>query len=108
MPALEDSSFEQVLLDSIDDALLNLGESCKTIIYSYLASALSLKKYQIPENLEGFAEAVREIFRTGTTVIDGLIINALCEKLDVNCKKVNSEDFVSAVEEIKNMAASKG
>jgi hypothetical protein len=101
---LDDESFEQILLDSIDNALLNLGETCRNVLYTYLGSALSLKKYMIPKKLEEFTGAMNGVFRSGTKVIEGLIIRALCEKLDANWESVKNKGLVSAIKEIKDMA----
>jgi len=104
--ASEDESFEQILLNAIDDALMNLGESCRTILYTYLAAALSLKKDQIPENLEEFTVAMKDIFKQGEKVVNGLILKVLCEKLGCNYDDIRDKNFTDAVEQVREMATS--
>jgi hypothetical protein len=100
----EEENFEQILLGAIDDALMNLGESCRAILYTYLAAALSLKKDQIPGNLEEFTVALRDIFKQGEKVIDELILETLCEKLGYNYKDIRDKNFTDAVQQIRETA----
>lgn len=93
--------FEAILLDAIDDGLMNLGESTKSLLYTYLAAALSLKKDQIPKRLQDFTAAIGDIFKLGRKVIDGLVLKTLCEKINVDYTVVKDMEFQTAIEEIK-------
>jgi hypothetical protein len=97
----EEGNFEQILLSTIDESLMSLGEGCRAILYKYLASALSLRKDQIPTRLEGFTGAVREIFRLGARVIESLILKTLCEQLDIDYSILKDMEFQTAIEEIR-------
>jgi ribulose kinase len=97
----EADSFEELLLGSIDDAMLNLGESTRALLYTYLAAVLSLKKDQIPERFEDFALAIKQIFKLGSKVIVGLVLKTLCEKLNVEYTLVKDMELQAAIDEIK-------
>lgn len=97
----ESNNFEQLLLNSIDEAMSNLGESCRALLYTYLAAALSLKKDQIPKRLEDFTVVIKDIFKLGSKVIDGLVLKTLCDKLNVNGNLVKDMELQAAIEEIK-------
>ncbi|WXG44583.1 MAG: hypothetical protein WED04_11215 [Promethearchaeati archaeon SRVP18_Atabeyarchaeia-1] len=97
----EPNSFEELLLSSIDDAMLNLGESTRSLLYTYLAAALSLRKDQIPKRLEDFATAIKDIFKLGAKVIDGLVLKTLCDKLNVDYALLKDMELQTAIEEIK-------
>jgi ribulose kinase len=97
----ESTSFEELLLNSIEESIMNLSESCRSLLYKYLAGALSLKKDQIPKRLEDFNMAIKEIFKLGTKVIDGLFLKTLCEKLNVDYVLIKSIDLQTTIEEIK-------
>jgi ribulose kinase len=97
----EPESFERILLRSIDEALLNLGENARGLLYTYLAAALSLKKDQIPKRFEDFAGAIKQIFKLGSKVIDSLIFKILCEKTNVEYASIKDMDLQAAIEEIE-------
>jgi hypothetical protein len=97
----ESNNFEQLLLSSIDEAISNLGESCRSLLYTYLAAALQLRKDQIPKRFEDFTVAIRDIFKLGSRVIDGLVLKTLCDKLNVDYGLVKDMELQTAIEEIK-------
>ncbi len=94
-------SFEAMLLSAIDGGLMDLGESTKALLYTYLAAALSLKRDQIPKRLEDFDVAIEDIFKLGRKVIDGLVLKTLCDKLNVDYAIVKDMGLQKAIEEIK-------
>jgi ribulose kinase len=97
----ESNSFEELLLNSIDESISNLGESCRELLYTYLAAALSLKKEQIPKRFEDFTTAIKDIFKLGSKVIDGLVMKTLCDKLNVDYALIKDMELQAAIEEIK-------
>jgi hypothetical protein len=101
----EPDSFEELLLRSIDEAMQNLGESSRALLYTYLAAALSLKKDQIPKRFEDFAEAIKHIFKLGSKVIEALIFKSLCERVNVEYASIKNMDLEAAIEEIKKKSA---
>lgn len=97
----ETNTFEELLLSSIEDAMLNLGESTRSLLYTYLAAFLSLKKDQIPKRFEDFATVIKDVFKLGTKVIDGLVLKILCDKLNVDHNLAKNMELQTAIEEIK-------
>jgi ribulose kinase len=85
--------------------MLNLGESTRALIYTYLAAALSLKKDQIPERFGDFAIAIKQIFKLGSKIIVGLVLKTLCEKLNVEYSLVKDMELQAAIEEIEKRSA---
>ena len=101
----DSDNFEQLSLGSIDESISSLGESCRSLLYTYLAAALSLKKDQIPKRFEDFTAAIKDIFKLGSKVIDGLVLKALCDKLGVDYALVKDMELQRAIEEIKRRSA---
>ena len=97
----DSDNFEQLLLGSIHESMSSLGESCRSLLYTYLAAALSLKKDQIPKRFEDFTTAIKDIFKLGSRVIDGLVLKTLCDKLNVDYALVKDMELQTAIEEIK-------
>jgi ribulose kinase len=101
----DSNSFEQLLLSSIDESISNLGESCRALLYTYLAAALSLKREQIPKRFEDFTTAIKDIFKLGSKVIDGLVLKTLCDKLNVDYSLIKDMGLEAAIEEIKRRSS---
>jgi hypothetical protein len=74
--------FKQVLLEAVDDGLLTLGESGRNAIDFHLQSLYSLKREDIPNQPEAFAEGLRKIFGSGAEVIEKATVKSLYHKLD--------------------------
>jgi hypothetical protein len=76
-------NFDRLLLNSIDDALLSLGESARQSIYFHIENNFNVPRQQIPYNLENFQFALERIFGVGARFIEILIMKSLYQKL--NC-----------------------
>jgi hypothetical protein len=77
----KDIEFNQVLLDSIDEALTSLGEKAKASMYFYLQSNFGLPKKNIPDRVNEFADALEKIFGQGALQLETLIMKCLNEKV---------------------------
>ena len=75
--------FEEVLQDSIDEALSSLGEAVKTSIYFHLEHKFLIARQDIPFRIEDFSDALEKIFGLGAKHLELLIMKNLYEK--VNC-----------------------
>jgi hypothetical protein len=73
--------FEKLLLSSIDEAFLSLGESSRQSIYFHLEKKFQISKNSIPENLPQFQEGLEKIFGIGATFIEILIMKNLYMKI---------------------------
>ena len=81
-----DKKFEQILLDSIDEAFSTLGENAKTSIYFYLEKKLLIAKQEIPHRVDDFSDALEQIFGSGAQHLEILFMKNLHAKLEITCK----------------------
>jgi hypothetical protein len=81
-----DKKFEQILLDSIDEAFSTLGESAKTSIYFYLEKKLLIAKQEIPHRVNDFSDALEQIFGLGARHLEILIMEKLHAKVTCSYK----------------------
>jgi len=84
------SEFNQLLLKVIDEQLKGIfGESGAQLIYSHLANHHSLKKEEIPENIEVFARVLEDFLGSGAHAIESLLLRKIYSKfgraLKENC-----------------------
>ncbi len=77
----KETLFKEALVEAIDEGLLILGESGRDVVYFHLQHSYGLRKENIPDNPEIFAECLRKIFGLGAQVIEKSIIKVLCSKL---------------------------
>ena len=98
-------SFDEILLEAVEEGLMELGESSRAIVYFYVERNFSLKKTEIPKRLEDFSTAIRRIFGLGGIVMEELILKRLCEKLNVNYESVKDNEFHVAIEKTKKSLA---
>ena len=78
--------FDELLLNSIDEALTSLGESAKQSIYFHIESKFSIPRKEIPEYLEEFQTGLEKIFGVGARFIEILIMKNLYAKIGVPLK----------------------
>ena len=74
-------SFEKLLLESIDEGLSSLGETCKQAIYFHLEKKFKLTKQDIPSRINDFTEAMENIFGVGAKVLEIRIMKNLFKNM---------------------------
>ena len=79
-------SFDEILLDAIDEALLSLGESVKTSIYFHLEDLFKITKEDVPNRLSDFSSALEQIFGLGARSLAILFMKNLHAKVGVTIK----------------------
>jgi len=79
-------TFEQVLLEAIDEVLLNLGENLKTAILFNLDEHFKIRQNDIPSRIADFAEALEIILGRGAKLLEIMIMKNLNAKIGVACK----------------------
>ncbi|MEJ5327342.1 MAG: hypothetical protein WHU54_03715 [Candidatus Bathyarchaeia archaeon] len=79
-------SFEQILLEAIDDALSSLGENIKTAIYFHVEKSFNVKRDEIPKRLTDFLDALERIFSIGARHLEILFMKSIHEKIRITCK----------------------
>lgn len=92
--------FQKTLLEAIEEGLASLGESPKQAILFHLENTFKLRTDDIPQNLKGFKEALESIFGPGAIYLEKLILQRLCEKLNLKLQMENP-DLLSNVEHLK-------
>jgi len=97
----------QVLLEALDQGLLTLGESGMKAIYFHIQNVTSVKREDIPDNLEALQKGLEKIFGEGAKVIETAIVRSLCQKLGIRYKEGKNESFVEKINAALNGAALK-
>ena len=86
-------SFNDILLDSIDDGLSVLGNEPKQAVYQYLSSIHALYREQIPERVDDFAVGMRKALGSASKVIERLILKKLFQRLGSPFKETSGLEF---------------
>jgi len=73
--------FKKLLLEAVDEGLSSLGDSQKQAIYFYLEKTFTVKKKDIPNKIEEFANAIEKIFGNGAKILEIQIMKHLYEKV---------------------------
>jgi len=74
-------SFEELLLESVDQGLSSLGETCKQAIYFHLEKEFKLNKRDIAFRIKDFAEAIENIFGVGAKLLEIRIMKNLFKNM---------------------------
>lgn len=86
--------FDDILLESIDEALTSLGESVKQSIYYHLEDKFEISKRDIPKRIEDFANGIEKIFGLGANFIEILIMKKLYEKIGVQLEWNEDKELI--------------
>ena len=78
-----EKKFSQILVESIDEAFLTLGENSKSLLYFYLETKFAISKQDIPKRIDDFSDALEQIFGVAALQIEILIMKCLNQR--VNC-----------------------
>ena len=74
-------SFEQILLEAIDEALSSLGENVATSIYFHLDALFKIKKQEIPAKIDDLLWALTRIFGLGARSLEIMFMKNLYSKI---------------------------
>lgn len=94
-------SFDDLLLECIDEGLSVLGNEPKLAVYQYLSSIHSLDREQIPEKIDEFSAGMRKALGSASKVIERLILKKLFQRLGSNFKETSNLEFVDYVIDAK-------
>ena len=102
--AAKTKEFDRVLLDSIDQALLSLGESVRQSLYFHFEHNFKLPRNGIPENLGQFQLALAKIFGVGSRFIEIIRMKNLYGRISEPLVMDNNEEieFVKYVDAARN------
>ncbi|NWG10829.1 hypothetical protein HXY33_03635 [Candidatus Bathyarchaeota archaeon] len=95
--------FQQALLEAVDNGLLTLGESGRKAVYFHLQNIYSLKKEDIADKPEVFAEGLRKIFGVGAAVIEKATVKSLYEKLGIKYEEKKNHDFMTYIRDAQQI-----
>ncbi len=87
-------TFNELLLEAIDEAFASLGESAKQSIYYHLEDKCKITKNEIPNHLKEFAEGLEKIFGVGARFLEILIMKKLYARLGTPLEWNESKELV--------------
>jgi len=80
------SRFEEILIDSIDEAFSSLGEKVKNVLFFQLENKFKLTKKEIPYKIQDFSDALEKIFGSAAKNLEILIMKKLHQKITCSYK----------------------
>ncbi len=101
-------SFEELLLEAIDEELSLLGESSKVAIYFHLEKTFKIERREIPYRIEEFTDAIERMFGTGAKLVEIRIMKSLFKKVGCTFKSYQSSanldftEYIAAIKLAKN------
>lgn len=98
--SVELRSFNDILLESIDEALSRMGEETKRTVIFYLGKLYGIDMSTITENLGLLEKALDLMFKDGSWIVKKWIIETLYGKIGVK-KLVTTGTLVSLVEDAR-------
>src|SRR3989337_1970285 len=96
------SNMEETLLSAVDESLSSFGDSFKQVIYFQLANTYHIKKHEIPNKINEFADAIEEIFGIGAKLIEMKKLKALYGKVEGSAYIAEKEEL-TFTEYIENL-----
>jgi hypothetical protein len=87
-------TFDELLLEAVDEALASLGESAKQSIYFHLQEKFKVSRSQIPKRIKDFADGLEKIFGVGARFLEILIMKKLYERIGRPLKWDESKEFI--------------
>jgi hypothetical protein len=95
-------SFDELLLEAIDEALSSLGESVKQAIYFHIQNKF-VARNDIPTRIQDFQGGLEKIFGAGAQFIEILIMKNLHAKIGITLtiEADNPLEFINYVNAAK-------
>lgn len=95
--------FRNILLQAVDESLASIGESSKQAIYFHIEKSFRIRKEDIPQNIDVFAEAIKKIFGVGADFLEILIMKRLHEKIkgEFELDNISELKFVEYVNSVQ-------
>jgi hypothetical protein len=89
-----EKSFDKILMDAVDEALLSLGENVETSIYFHLDDLFKIKKQEIPFRINDFSFALAQIFGLGAQSLEIMFMKNLRSKIRADPQRLMGELIV--------------
>ncbi|MCW3998966.1 MAG: hypothetical protein NWE93_01850 [Candidatus Bathyarchaeota archaeon] len=77
-------TFDEIVLESIDEILNAIGGSAKNAIYLYITRRLGVSREQLPYRITALAETLTGIFGAGSRPLELAIIRKIEEKAKIS------------------------
>ncbi len=84
-------TFDEILMESVDETLSAVGDSDKHLIYFYLRKDLGISKDQIPHRIDDFVETLRSIFGVGAKHFELLLVKQIEAKTGISYPLIHQE-----------------
>ena len=94
-------SFEEILLNVIDEEFSSLGGTCQKIIYFYLKKEYNLERREIPFNIKEFSQALESMFKNGATILQIRIMENLYRKMGYISQRLYEKETLDFVQYIQ-------
>lgn len=93
------AAFREVLLEAIDDGLLVPSEIVQAAIHDRVERSYQIRREDIPEKLELFHKALRDLLAAGGEVLEMLNAKNLYRRLDLNFNQHENWTLLDYVDE---------
>jgi hypothetical protein len=102
------SAYEKILLESIDQAFLKLGEKTKQMLYTILKANYKINKQDIPHKTDVFTRALQDMLGVSALMIEIYIIENIHQRSPSFAYDVDNKNFdlVRYVESFKGFIES--
>ena len=95
------NKFDQKVITAVDEVLTQTFGEAGILVYTYLESQ-SVKREEIPERLEDFADCLRN-FSAGGSVVEKMILRKLYSRFGLEFKQTSDRySFADQVAKLKN------
>lgn len=88
-----DESFNQLLLECVDDGLSVLGQEPEQAVYHFLLTICSLPREEIPNHVEDFASGLKKALGGASKVIERVILRKLFERTGSAFRELPDSSF---------------
>ena len=76
-----EDEFKVAIIETVDESFSSFSNLNKEAIYLHLENVFKIKKEEIPCKIEGFADAIEQIFGVGAKLIEIRIIETLHKRI---------------------------
>ena len=98
------SSFDELIVSTVDEVFANFGEKTQQMLYTILASDYKIEKQDIPKKISEFANALEHMIGISALLIEINIVKVIHEKIPEFEWNINSRNFKFAryIESLKS------
>lgn len=76
-----EDEFKATIIETVDESLASFSNLDMQAVYLHLENTFKIKKQEIPYNIEGFTDAIEQMFGNGAKLIEMRIIEALHKRI---------------------------